>query len=586
MGLPSWVPQLSGAPYAMFPQPGTAGIKMSRKNADPLVGLPSTMQKSYAAAENKAVNMKALKFRKREKLGHFSMYVEGFVLDEISEVQQLSRNGQIPQDWADFGGWPEAKGNPPDKFWRTLVADRGKDGKNPPVYYSRACKESFIKGGYVGGAVNTTDLINYERNSVVAQFCRRIQAVVWNRALVKTKTGRLGLVGKDVEKGDLVCILYGCSVPVILRRGEKKKLDVLANEVECELKHLADTLGEQYKTYRKRTDQHTLRKQNAKREYAEWEAQKSKQWFRDQEWRKKWQRTLTNEKQTEDIHRKLAESDEKAKSAMVQLLIEVETRLAGEKSLVAEKKPTERKPGDAMRGPAEKRIPAEKKETRRPETPVNQQPVATIKSDVQEPCNVLRAHLRHLIWGTSQRLAREFSAWKKEKEAQLAAAGKRADWREPTMNWREFELFLKYSRIWRKRVSDRKARLRSDVEAEIAARQRREDSKKQNASTTPSSKKDKALSGKGNNASPASDGADVTKTPTALVLPLRVKQLSIDEAKQYGEKIKANFLDGMVEDDWYYYRFLGECYVHGIMDGEGMAYQNENSIRKTLFELR
>jgi hypothetical protein len=106
----------------------------------------------------------------------------------------------------------------PDGFWRTLVADRGRDGRNPPMYYSRACKESFIKGGLSSGSVNTTDLINNERCSVVAQFCRRVQAVIWNRCLIKTQTGRLGLASQYAQLEDVVCILSGCSVPVVLRR--------------------------------------------------------------------------------------------------------------------------------------------------------------------------------------------------------------------------------------------------------------------------------------------------------------------------------------------------------------------------------
>ena len=114
-----------------------------------------------------------------------------------------------------------------DEFWRTLVADRGRDGKNPPVYYSRACKESFAKGGLSSGSVNMTDLINNERCSVIAQFCRRVQAVIWNRCLITTKYDRLGLTGQDVKREDLVCILYGCSVPVVLRRKHKSKEQVL-----------------------------------------------------------------------------------------------------------------------------------------------------------------------------------------------------------------------------------------------------------------------------------------------------------------------------------------------------------------------
>lgn len=133
--------------------------------------------------------MKALRFCKRHDLGesrHYCMYVRGFHLDTIGKMDRVARNGQIPREWAELAGWEDMKKLPPEAFWRTLVADRGRDGKNPPVYYSRACCECFKKGGFESGAVNTSDLINYERNSVVSQFCRRVHAVVWNRALVKT----------------------------------------------------------------------------------------------------------------------------------------------------------------------------------------------------------------------------------------------------------------------------------------------------------------------------------------------------------------------------------------------------------------
>ena len=41
-----------------------------------------------------------------------------------------------------------------------------------------------------------------------------------------------------------------------------------------------------------------------------------------------------------------------------------------------------------------------------------------------------------------------------------------------------------------------------------------------------------------------------------------------------------------IQEKWCYYKFLGECYVHGMMDGEAMAYQNENGIQAQVFELR
>lgn len=182
---------------------------MGRKNADSLVWLPSRVQRNYNAAQTRGINHCTLRFRKRTKAKkYYSMYVEGFILHTVAEVLPSSQGGSIPQEWADAGGWKDAPNmDPPDEFWRILVADRGRDGKNPPVHYSRACKECFLKGGLVSGSVSTTDLINNERCSVVAQFCRRVQAVIWNRSLIKTKGGSLGLASKNVREEDLVCIL-------------------------------------------------------------------------------------------------------------------------------------------------------------------------------------------------------------------------------------------------------------------------------------------------------------------------------------------------------------------------------------------
>ncbi|KAL9627752.1 MAG: hypothetical protein Q9164_007503, partial [Protoblastenia rupestris] len=88
-------------------------------------------------------------------LNHFSLYVKGFILDTIAGVQPSSQSGSIPTAWARFAGWEQMEGTPPEHFWRTLVADRGSDGKNPPVYYSRACQESCRKGGTTQGVVDT-----------------------------------------------------------------------------------------------------------------------------------------------------------------------------------------------------------------------------------------------------------------------------------------------------------------------------------------------------------------------------------------------------------------------------------------------
>ncbi|KAI0019279.1 heterokaryon incompatibility protein-domain-containing protein [Xylariomycetidae sp. FL0641] len=252
MDLPSWIAKISKAPYTFGRFPGVTIRRMGRKNADPLVGPPEDGRRNYTAAQTRPVDLRALRFRKRPHQKHYSLYVKGFKLTQIEEVGPQSQGGSIPAVWTRIAGWHNAEqegGHPPPQFWRTLVADRGKDTRNPPYYYATACKESIIKGGLASGAVETKALVEQERNSIIAQFCRRMQAVIWNRALIKTRPigkterrgqtrplgeakepGHLGLVNEGVHRDDLVCILYGCTVPVVLRRSGRKSEETVQAE--------------------------------------------------------------------------------------------------------------------------------------------------------------------------------------------------------------------------------------------------------------------------------------------------------------------------------------------------------------------
>ena len=295
--LPTWIPELTGAAFAMLPHAGAHTLKMARKNSDSLVGFPSLTQRNYNAAETKRLNPTTLKFRKRPSMGKYSMYVQGFVLDKIKDIQDSSQSGSIPKTWADVAGWTHIeKKPPPDEFWRTLVADRGRDGRNPPVYYSRACQESFLKGGHESGSVNTTDLINNERCSVVAQFCRRVQSVIWNRSLVMTTSERLGLVGRNVEKGDLICILYGCSVPVVLRKSkERKSEEEIDQEINEEIRNRRLEILNRWKDFSKRAQAFRGKREEGKASYAKWEDKRREEWKADESWAKKWRQRQQHE---------------------------------------------------------------------------------------------------------------------------------------------------------------------------------------------------------------------------------------------------------------------------------------------------
>jgi hypothetical protein len=134
-------------------------FRMDRINADPLVGLPKDGYRNYNASQMIGVNINSLKFRKRPRMGHYSLYVTGFEFDEVDKVKASSQGGHIPKSWVELSGWEDIQNDPPEEFWRTIVADRGPDNRNPPQYYASACKEAFSKGGLQRGSIDTKDII-------------------------------------------------------------------------------------------------------------------------------------------------------------------------------------------------------------------------------------------------------------------------------------------------------------------------------------------------------------------------------------------------------------------------------------------
>jgi hypothetical protein len=76
---------------------------------------------------------------------------------------------------------------------------------------------------------------------IVVSFLRRVQSVIWNRKFFVSKANRwIGLAPTDARVGDLICILYGCSVPVILRPQTVDGRDVWILIGECYVHGLMD----------------------------------------------------------------------------------------------------------------------------------------------------------------------------------------------------------------------------------------------------------------------------------------------------------------------------------------------------------
>ena len=226
--LPSWIPQLSGSPYALVPHT----MVYQRVRADPLVGTPGTGIRPYnACGKQRAHNTDSRDSTPPFIVGR-SLLTRGFVLDELDNALDRAAYGNIPSSWLTLVGWQDHSQPLPSRFWRTLVADRDLDGiSRPPAHFPLACQWAF-KSRTPNYDLNTDRLLHHGIcPDLCLNFLRRLQAVVWDRKLTETKGTKnqdesektqplLALVPPNAEKGDLICILYGCSVPVVLRKKE------------------------------------------------------------------------------------------------------------------------------------------------------------------------------------------------------------------------------------------------------------------------------------------------------------------------------------------------------------------------------
>jgi len=220
--LPSWMASLSRKPFQE-----TKERNMVRFNPDPLVGAALFRHRIYGASGGEELYCDIdLKNPNSKRIT-----VKGFVLDTIGEIWDSAAFGNVPAIWlTEGGGWTDVEEVPPGELWRTLVADRNGHGSEPdrwyPLVFKSAAKDRGLSYGF-----ETYRLIYESGNSAVSEVFKRVQAVVWNRRLIRTQgqymkwwtngkheSGALGLVPREARKDDLICIIFGCSVPLVLRK--------------------------------------------------------------------------------------------------------------------------------------------------------------------------------------------------------------------------------------------------------------------------------------------------------------------------------------------------------------------------------
>jgi hypothetical protein len=193
--LPSWISNLSRKPFQLTQQGN-----MVRYNPDPLVGPSSFRHKSYSASGVEEMECEFIPLEGSDT-GHMS--VRGFRLGEIGNIWDSGKFGNVPAEWLAAGGWSNDNDPPPDELWRTLVADRNAQGDDPDRWYPMVF-QSVVKERGLSYGFETHRLIHESSNAAVVEVFRRVQAVVWNRKLIRMKGNfMLWLAGKPLKRAGI-----------------------------------------------------------------------------------------------------------------------------------------------------------------------------------------------------------------------------------------------------------------------------------------------------------------------------------------------------------------------------------------------
>jgi hypothetical protein len=161
-------------------------------------------------------------------LSKSTLQVKGLRLDEVTQVSPPVSGNLILN---------QASG-----FWQTLVAGFGPNRSKMPLWYGLANVElwRFIFKApheHAKGVDNVLPL-------PARLFYRRARPVVRDRVffnlLNADNSASPGLGPQDTQSGDIVCILFGCSVPVVLREFEEEGNHYFKLIGECYIHGLMD----------------------------------------------------------------------------------------------------------------------------------------------------------------------------------------------------------------------------------------------------------------------------------------------------------------------------------------------------------
>jgi hypothetical protein len=224
--LPSWIKCLEQSTY------GTPDrIFVGQKEASSLVGPPS--RPLYTSSNKREPNVI---FGKKPSSDMAVVLCEefdgtasvrGIRLGVIKELSARMLPGILQREALEIAGWKYSGidqnlhiDNVPPELWHTLIAGKARAGDDPPPSYQIYCLR-MLQQEDVHGDIHLDKIIpKFDAEDSISDFLHRVRDVCFNRKVFRAQGVSEELVGlcqKQSREDDIIAILYGCSVPVVLR---------------------------------------------------------------------------------------------------------------------------------------------------------------------------------------------------------------------------------------------------------------------------------------------------------------------------------------------------------------------------------
>jgi hypothetical protein len=226
--VPSWISSKERLPFGTVSR-----LAIDRLNADLLVG-------SYNAHHSTSPRVRLGRDRVTNTCTG-SLYCKGIPLGQITRRSVRMVDGIFTKECLNIlRAEPTHKDLAPvdstDTMWKALCANRNGQGEPAPLAYRSAMIRLLqlnldalsahrdLESVRLVTHIDPDDLLEMELPKDVESLLQAIRAMAWNRRTFMAKSSSdsrstmVGLMPKDAHVDDYLCVLYGCSVPVVLRK--------------------------------------------------------------------------------------------------------------------------------------------------------------------------------------------------------------------------------------------------------------------------------------------------------------------------------------------------------------------------------